>query len=422
MDFLRRLTHSVLDGISTPPAPKIGRIPLPDVDSMHDVKDIVVQLEGHRSASDDCSSGCSSPVSPITQKRKWSFSASRSSTPQTRCTSRTSSSSYPHPASTLATPHIVAPTPRRVGEMLREDGWRHCESPAQDEQTEVTSQHTDRAKRTSSNPAKPSRTVTPHSPSVDLVHSPQGAARPRSNSTRDERHAHRELDHRRHHGLVVSRPSTATSSVGHLSERALPLERSGTPGHTTKRPPKGILKSTPKLTPTEPAYLHWQLLPYDPTKCKKKLLFDVALRVAAIRDHTRMPPLAIGSTDLDKPAVNLFTTEMIIRCRQLPQWDIVARNPSGVTCGDVFHAIHNTLCTPLTDREQHKYVTDESRERVLEAFDKRCRDTPELDEYTRQRGMMRVDLLQGKRIFIGLSCPPGSDVWTLDLGHPHRRT
>ena len=244
MDFLRRLTHSVLDGISTPPAPKIGRIPLPDVDSMHDVKDIVVQLEGHRSASDDCSSGCSSPVSPITQKRKWSFSASRSSTPQTRCTSRTSSSSYPHPASTLATPHIVAPTPRRVGEMLREDGWRRCESPAQDEQTEVASQHTDRAKRTSSNPVKPSRTVTPHSPSVDLVHSPQGAARPRSNSTRDERHAHRELDHRRHHGPVVSRPSTATPSAGHLSERALPLERSGTPGHTTKRPPKGILKSS----------------------------------------------------------------------------------------------------------------------------------------------------------------------------------
>lgn len=135
-----------------------------------------------------------------------------------------------------------------------------------------------------------------------------------------------------------------------------------------------------------------------------------------------MPPLALGSTDLDKSAVNISMTEMIIRCNQLPHWEIVARNPSGVTCGDVFQAIHDTLCTPLTDRERGKFVTDECQERVLEAFEKRCRDTPELDEYTRRRGMMRVDLLQGKRIFIGLSYPPGSDVWALDLGHPHRRT
>ncbi|KAJ3551127.1 hypothetical protein NM688_g4906 [Phlebia brevispora] len=132
-----------------------------------------------------------------------------------------------------------------------------------------------------------------------------------------------------------------------------------------------------------------------------------------------MPPLALGSADLDKAAANIKLTEMTIRCRQLPHWDIIVHNPSGVTCGDVFHAVHDTLCTPLTDRECKKYVTEDCRDKVLEAFEKRCRDTPGLDEYTRLRGVTRVDLLEGRRIFVGLSCPieAGSDFWMLDLAH-----
>ncbi len=241
MDFLRRLTHSVLDGVSTPTAPKIGRIPLPDVESMDDVKDIVVQLEGHRCIS-DYSSECSSPVSPIVQKRKGSLSVSRSSTPQTRCASRTSSSSYPHPSIT-ATPHIVAPTPRRVGGMLHEDGWRRWETPLHHGQPETTRQHAEKTERTLSNPTRLPRTMTPQSPPAIAIHSGGKTSRPRANSTRDESHPHPELARRRHDSSVLSRPSTTAPSTGHPAERALPLEH-GTPSRASKRPPKSILKSS----------------------------------------------------------------------------------------------------------------------------------------------------------------------------------
>lgn len=247
MDFLRRLTHSVLDGITTPTAPKIGRIPLPDVESMDDVKNIVVHLEGHRSTS-DYSSECSSPVSPIVQKRKGSLSVSRSTTPQTRCTSRTSSSSYPHSPSIAATPHIVAPTPRRVEGMLHEDGWRRCETPPHTGRPETTRQHTEKTERTLSNPARPSRTVTPQSPPANTIHSGGRTSRPRANSTRDESHTHPELSRRRHDSSVISRPSTTAPSTGHPTERALPLER-GTASRASKRPPKGILKSSTSTIP-----------------------------------------------------------------------------------------------------------------------------------------------------------------------------
>ncbi|PSR72297.1 hypothetical protein PHLCEN_2v11889 [Hermanssonia centrifuga] len=135
-----------------------------------------------------------------------------------------------------------------------------------------------------------------------------------------------------------------------------------------------------------------------------------------------MPPLALSNSDLDKPAANTALTRMTIQCRLLPYWEIIVENPAGITCRDIFCTIHDSLHTTLTDAERDIYVTDRRRAKVQEAFTKRCRDTPELDEYTRQRGMMRVDLLEGKRIFMGLSRPPDEgEFWVLDMGAPLSR-
>lgn len=106
----------------------------------------------------------------------------------------------------------------------------------------------------------------------------------------------------------------------------------------------------------------------------------------------------------------------------LPHWDIVIKQSSGITCRDVFQAIHDSLNTRLTDSERELYVTEQRLAGVQKAFDKRCRDAPELDEYVRRRGMMRVDLLEGKRIFMGLCrLPDNDDCWVLYLGNPQLR-
>ena len=140
--------------------------------------------------------------------------------------------------------------------------------------------------------------------------------------------------------------------------------------------------------------------------------------VNEIRKYTDGTPLALGARDFDKPAVEgLQLARMTIRCSQLRHWDIFVRNPRGITCGNVFEAIHELLNTPLTDAERELYVTDRRRARVEEAFAKRCKDAPGLDEYVRKQGLKRIDLLQGKRIFAGLSLARDDrcDLWEMVL-------
>ena len=176
----------------------------------------------------------------------------------------------------------------------------------------------------------------------------------------------------------------------------------------------------PQVVPiSDPIYLHWQLLPYDPARCKKRLLFDVSKGLWNMRDITRSPPLALGSSDLDKSAAKTSLTRMVIQCRQLPHWEIVVNKASGILCRDVYQAIHDSMCTRLTERERNLYVTDRRRDRIQAAFEERCRDSVDLDEVARRRGMMRVDLLEGARIFMGLVRPPDSDeYWLLNMGVP----
>lgn len=143
-----------------------------------------------------------------------------------------------------------------------------------------------------------------------------------------------------------------------------------------------------------------------------------------IRDHTRLPPVALAPSDTEKWATSPLSdsgtlTLMIVKCKLLPQWDIVVQNDQGIRCRDVFLAIHRSLNLRLTEYEKRAYVSEEERKEVEEAFGKRCRDVPMLDHVARREGLLRVDLLKGQRIFMGLTRPPdGGEFWWLHLGFP----
>ncbi|KAI0947409.1 hypothetical protein AcW1_007643 [Taiwanofungus camphoratus] len=213
--------------------------------------------------------------------------------------------------------------------------------------------------------------------------------------------------------------SSRSSTPQPGSSRA--TERASSPD-VAKPPLKGILKRPPL---PQPVTLHWQLLPHDPSRSKKLIYFDVAQDVSFIRDHSNMPPLALKASDMEKPAAEIPLNEMSIRCTQLPHWDIhVSRSgPSGVRCLDVYRAIFETFHPPLTDAERELYLPAERRTRCEEQFRKRCKASPGLYDYELRLGMRRVDLLEGRTIFMGLRRPMDTDdkpdrYWVLELGLP----
>lgn len=142
-----------------------------------------------------------------------------------------------------------------------------------------------------------------------------------------------------------------------------------------------------------------------------------------IRDHRQMPPLTLAPTDFRKAAADLHLTQMLIKVPQLPHWDIEVENLKGITCGNVYDAIYETLNLRLTEEEQEEYIPS-SRRRIIErAFKKRCDDLYRADRFAEERGLLRVDLLEGQREFMGLLRPPeGGDYWVLQLGLPAKRS
>lgn len=211
-----------------------------------------------------------------------------------------------------------------------------------------------------------------------------------------------------------------------------------------KRAPKGILKPTgptpvdtsllaPSELPSSPPTpvplpaakfgLHWQLLP-PRAALGRYVRFDAGLPVYLIKRYADGGvPGAMLERDFCKPAVEgVRLTRMTLRCAQLRHWpDIVVWNPKGVTCGDVFDAVYDMLHTPLTELECARLLDgDETRRRVGEAFAQRCRDAPLLDEYVRQQGLRRIDVLEGKRVFAGMQLATGDrcDLWQMSFEGP----
>ena len=189
------------------------------------------------------------------------------------------------------------------------------------------------------------------------------------------------------------------------------------PSELPSKPPTPV-----PLPPVGRFGLHWQLLPANPA-LGKYIRFDAGLPVYLMRKYTNEIPAPMLERDFCKPAVEgVKLTRMTIKCHQLRHWpDIVVWNPKGVVCGDVFDAVYDMLHTPLTDLERERLLdTEEKHRRVREAFLQRCKDAPLLDEYVRQQGLKRIDILQGKRIFAGMELAKGDrcDLWLLRFESP----
>lgn len=187
----------------------------------------------------------------------------------------------------------------------------------------------------------------------------------------------------------------------------------------------GRLTTCTIAPPPKPVTLHWQLLPYDPARSKKLLYFNVAHPPALIRDHTRMPPVPLPQAETEKLAAEIPLSEMEIRCSQLPHWDIIVKpaGPGGVRCIDVYRAIHETFQKELSETERDHYIPAGRRKQCEAAWRKRCKEAPGLPEVHLKKGMCRIDLLEGRTIFMGLRRPVPMDdkpdrVWVLELGLP----
>ena len=455
LDRLRENLHIV----STPTAPKIGRIPLPEIDSPVPLK---LSLDVAASYVDDEASSSSghtpSPETPAKRRRIPSL-FSRSSTP-TLVASPPPKTPF---GSSPQTPELVAPTPRwKTAPSLMEQGWKNVASPEPRPETTKPRMRTtsvDVPPRSSSSRAsermahgkdKP-RSMTPQA----------GQARPSTSHKPERTDSPLKPNHARPpSSLVSSRPRRASASQARDIPRESPhtererqapkvrsasraTERTAGAAAAAKKPPKGILKPTgptpvdtsllapselPEKPPTPvplPAAmfgLHWQLLPPNPA-VGKYVRFDAGMPVYLMRKYTNELPAPMLERDFCKPAVEgVKLTRMTIKCYQLKHWpDIVVWNPKGVVCGDVFDAIYDMLNTPLTDLERERLLdSEEKHRRVVEAFLQRCKDAPLLDEYARQQGLKRIDILQGKRIFAGMQLAKSDrcDLWQMSFESP----
>ncbi|THH13510.1 hypothetical protein EW146_g6710, partial [Bondarzewia mesenterica] len=100
---------------------------------------------------------------------------------------------------------------------------------------------------------------------------------------------------------------------------------------------------TPSVTP--PVSLHWSLLPYDHHISKSRLVFDTTLPIEHIAFMNTWPPRPLSSTERNKPAANPPLKEMVIRCKELPEWPVYVAHQGGIRCIDVWEAIKETFLT-----------------------------------------------------------------------------
>jgi hypothetical protein len=450
MDLFKKLRKGA-DTPSAPPTPKtpmIRRIELPESSSpVHPLKFDVVMDDEASTSSDDTPS----PVSPMVRRRLGSL-LGRSSTPKSSSRPSTPAS---QPQRTSTPPLLVAPTPKwKMAPSVREQGWKNV--PATPDYAKERRRRTASLQAPVPRPATAAvsewsiesseklktkhRSKSPHAPSPvplsrraetpDLKKQAQAsAALPlrRSSSTRPtEPRPIREVNGAKYsYGMQGPHPARSASRSTAASSA------SGSSASSAKRPVKGILKTT-KPTPVNTAallapspsgspvplpaargavplrppsdfMLHWQLLCPNPST-GKWIRFDIAVPPTLVRRYGNGCPYAIGEQDRSKNATaGLQLTQMTIRCPALPHWTVAVANTAGITCGDVFDAIHKTFTVPLSAAEQTQYVTDQNRSAVEQAFKQRCKDVPGLDAWHRKQGLLRVDLLLGKRLFAGLS-------------------
>jgi hypothetical protein len=156
--------------------------------------------------------------------------------------------------------------------------------------------------------------------------------------------------------------------------------------------------------------LSWPLVDYEQRRSKGQPLitFDAgfnprlekyAVRVFRPGDYVSSPLSRQESVmQLSETA---FVNWIVITCDKLPLWPIQLKHSTNLRVVDIFRAIYDTYAQPLT-QEELVYFGRETIARCAAAFKQRCEDGPELACVAERRGMLRIDLLRGRRIFKGL--------------------
>lgn len=126
------------------------------------------------------------------------------------------------------------------------------------------------------------------------------------------------------------------------------------------------------------------------------------------------------SSEVNKLATREPITSMTIRCARLPQWEVHVRRQGDapIRCLDVFTAVYDTFHVPLTDAEKEN-IGEEYLQSCEVHWKARCKAAACLTDVEELQGLRRVDLLRGRTMFRGLTCPaPGSGYWMLHLETP----
>lgn len=166
--------------------------------------------------------------------------------------------------------------------------------------------------------------------------------------------------------------------------------------------------------------LHWQLLPYDPTRSKRFLHFDVAFQPRDIEfrqnsAYAGVQRIRLSDTDLDKPAADETLVKMTITFQRGPfEWDIDVKREEGIRVRDVFKAIYTAFDVPLTPYEK-SLIPHRLRAVYEDAFKLRCKLATGLPIVEQRQGWKRVDMLLHETLFRGLTQPKTGGDWVLNL-------
>ncbi|KAJ7643580.1 hypothetical protein FB45DRAFT_278295 [Roridomyces roridus] len=150
--------------------------------------------------------------------------------------------------------------------------------------------------------------------------------------------------------------------------------------------------------------LSWPLVKY--TKSSKRsrnplLYFDVGFDPRQhnnLKDNSTGQWLALSNADCHLSAsTHCELTSMVIECPLIGPVNI--DRPGGICVLDVFSAIYDAYHVRLSSEER----PDDVDGRYEATFRKRCEDFKPYPAAEARRGMRRVDLLRGKRIFDGIT-------------------
>ena len=174
----------------------------------------------------------------------------------------------------------------------------------------------------------------------------------------------------------------------------------------------GLVPAEVIRKPQSPTHvdLSWPLVDYEQRRSRGQPLitFDAgfnprlekyAVRVLKPGDYISSPLSRQDSVmQLSETA---FVNWIVITCDKLSFWPIHLKQSANLRVIDVFRAIYDTYAQPLT-KEELVYFGGETIGRCEAYFKQRCEDGPDLAYVAERKGMLRIDLLRGRRIFKGL--------------------